>query len=452
MRKLHWVTLGLLMLGGCSGDDPAMTTMPPSNAPVTVTVWRHDNTSYKLAGDNAFAAYTAEHPNVTITATAQPWHAYTTALSGDLKRDQFTFDLVLMPPSSVCSYAANLADVPADVVSLSEAQNTFLSPPLAGSTCGGVLKALPIEYNLEYGGVVVNLDKYEAKFPGKTPGWSDWSSFIAEAASLVERDAMGNPCTNGLDIDPDWPEPARHILLSQILQRGGHYWSKTNPTLFDFNTPEARDALTAMVDWVNKDKIMSPALIPDKNTFVTIRLGRGATGYGCGDASQPLSAIGYVGTWGLPASLVERPPGSNARFAFVALPPMVGTEHRFVQNAGFAFAVPKTNKNPKAAWDVVKAIALSPATMRTWAATAGSLPALKANATKEATAGDPLLATVQPLLEKGQWMGNIPYGATAEVLGAMDTGYFDAVKGNKTIEQALADMQARANSAILMNR
>jgi ABC-type glycerol-3-phosphate transport system substrate-binding protein len=49
-------------------------------------------------------------------------------------------------------------------------------------------------------------------------------------------------------------------------------------------------------------------------------------------------------------------------------------------------------------------------------------------------------------------MGDIPYGATAEVLGAMDTGYFDAVKGNKTIEQALADMQARANSAILMNR
>jgi multiple sugar transport system substrate-binding protein len=459
MRKMEWLAI-VVLASGCgdgSSDTANMggmggSTMPPSTMPVTIKVWRHDNASYKQADDDAFADYTAAHPNVTIAPTTQPWQAFTGALSAQLKLDQFAYDLVLMPPSSVCTYAANLADVPADVVSLSDAQNTFFAPPLQGSTCGGVLKGLPIEYNLEYGGVIVNLDKWQAKFPDRSPGWADWGAFIADATALAEHDATGKPCTNGLDIDPDWPEPARHILLSQILQRGGHYWSKTDPTLFDFDSQEARDSLSDMVDWVNKDNVMSPSLIPTKNTFVTIRLGRGADEYGCGDPTQPLSVMGYVGTWGLPASLAERPPGSTTRFGFFHLPPMVGADHKFVQNAGFAFAVPKTSKNASVAWDVARSIALSPAAMRKWAATAGTLPALKANGSQEATAGDPVLSQVQPLLDRGQWMGDIPYGATAEVLGAMVTNYFDAVKGTKTIQQALTDMQATANTAIMMNR
>jgi multiple sugar transport system substrate-binding protein len=469
MRLLNWLAIVTVVSSACS--DPSAPTGPVGAAgmsgmpgtggmagttmptgPVTIKVWRHDNNSYGKANDDAFADYTAAHPNVTITPTSQPWQAYTNALSSDLKRDQFNFDLVLMPPAAVCTYASNLEDVPAEVVSLSEAQNTFFAPPLQGSTCKGVLKALPIEYNLEYGGVIVNMDKYQARFPGKMPGWADWAAFLADAAALVERDAAGKACTNGLDIDPDWPEPVRHILLSQILQRGGHYWSTSDPTLFDFNTPEARDSLAAMVSWVNDAKVFSPALIPSKNTFVTIRLGRGATGYGCGDPMQPLSAMGYVGTWGLPASITERPPGSTTQFGFFHLPPMVGSEHKFVQNAGFAFAVPKNSKNAKVAWDIAKSITLSPAAMRKWAATAGSLPALKANGTKDATASDPVLSQVQPLLDRGQWMGDIPYLATAEVLGAMVTNYFDAVKGTKTIQQALDDMQAKANAAIMTNR
>ena len=223
--------------------------------------------------------------------------------------------------------------------------------------------------------------------------------------------------------------------------------------MFDFDTQEARDSLTAMVKWVTEDKIMFPGLIPTKNSFVTIRLGRGAAGYGCGaDETQPLSAMAYVGTWGIPAANNERPPGSTTRFVYAALPPMVGTEHRFVQNAGFAFAVPRTSNKQKVAWDIAKSIALSPEAMRKWTATAGTIPALKVNGTKEATAADPVLSKVQSLLEQGHWMGDIPYGSTQAVLGAMVTNFFAAVNGAKTIERALADMQKTANDAIIQNR
>ena len=54
----------------------------------------------------------------------------------------------------------------------------------------------------------------------------------------------------------------------------------------------AHDSLADMVSWVTQNNVMSASLIPTENTFVTIRLGRGATGFGCGDPIQPLSDMG----------------------------------------------------------------------------------------------------------------------------------------------------------------
>ena len=458
---------GLLAAAGCSDDDglePVGTggaggsmmmtggTGGGSSAPVTLKFWRHDNMSYRKATDEAFADYKATHPNVTIVDSTVDWHTYTSRLAADLKRDQFDFDLVLMPPAQLCGYAENLLEVPAALASLSEAQNTFFKAPLQASTCDDKLKGLPMEYNLEYGGVVVNLDKYQAKFPGKTPSWPTWAAFIADATALAEFDAAGKPCVNGLDIDPDWPEPARHILLSMILQRGGDYLSKTDRGLFDFNTQEARDSLAEMVKWVTVDKVLSPALMPDKNTFVSSRLAKGATGFGCGPVAEPLSVMGYAGTWAVKDVTSQLPDGSTYRYEFFPLPPMVGTEHRFIQNAGFALAVPRTSRNAAAAWDVARSLALSTETMRKWAATAGTLPALKANGTEAAARNDPQLAKVQPLLERGSWMGYIPAASTEAVLGAMVSNYFAAVRGSKTIDKALDDMQSTANASIVQNR
>jgi multiple sugar transport system substrate-binding protein len=457
MRQLHLVgssvvlaVSGLVsMVGAGCGDanDPAVN---PDTAPVTLTMLRHDNASYSKADDDAFADYKVAHPNVSVMATNVDWFTWVTRLNADLPRDQYPFDLILMPPSVLCGFADHLSDVPADAVTVAQAQNTFFAAPLAGSVCNGVLKGLPVEYNLEYGGVIVNVDRYQKKYPGRTPGWATWEAFLKEASELSEVDAAtGKPCTNGLDIDPDWPEPVRHIFLSQILQRGGEYWSARKDNTFDFKTPQARDSLTAMVSWVTTNKVMSVGLIPDKNTMVTARLAKGATGYGCGDANQPLSTMGYIGTWGIPAIRNEVPMGTTTRYEFFPLPPMIGDQHRFVQNSGFAFAVPKSSKNQKVAWDLAKAIALSPEAMRKWTTTAGTLPALRANGTAAAAANDATLAKVQPLLDRGQWMGYIPAASTEPVLGAMVSNYFAVVKGQKTIDQALTDMETKANQAIL---
>jgi multiple sugar transport system substrate-binding protein len=447
------VVLSWILVAGC-GDSDSLG-INADQAPVTIRLQGHDNASFRRANEGAFADYHAAHPNVTIEATAVDWFTWTTALNADLPRDQYPFDLILMPPSVVCGFGDHLTEVPSDVVSLSEAQNTFFGAPLQGATCTGVLRGLPVEYNLEYGGVIVNVDRYQAKFPGKTPGWATWADFIREASELAEFDGTGKPCVNGLDIDTDWPEPVRHIFLSQILQRGGQYWSPRNDGTFTFDTPEAHGSLAAMVSWIVDDHIMSPKLIPkpDENTFVTGRLAKGAAGYGCTtDLKQPLSIMGYVGTWGIPDTLNQVPANSTTRYEYFALPPMIGDQHKFVQNSGFAFVVPKSSRNPRVAWDIAKSIALSPDAMRKWTASAGTLPALRANGTASAVASDPVLARIQPLLEHGQWMGYIPSASTAPVLGAMVSNFFAVVRGEKSLDQALLDMETKANQSIAQNR
>ncbi len=435
-----------LMAGACKSEGDPPPAGPNTNR-VTIKFLRHDNPNYVTADEAFFADYQATHPGVTIDDTTVDFRTLASTLIGDLTRDQFPYDLVLVPPSRLCGFADNLAEVPAAVASLTRAQELFYAAPLQGSTCGGKLKGLPMEYNLEYGGVVVNLDKYAAKFPDRTPGWSDWASFITEAAALAEYDASGNPMANGLDIDPDWPPATREIFLSQILQRGGGYWS-AEAGLFDFTTPEAEASLAAMVHWVNVDHIMWRGLVPDRNTHVTTRLAAGATGYGWSDPSRPLSVMGYVGTAGVPSTVSQLPPGSRWRFDYFPVPPMVGTEHRFVQDSGWAFAVPRSSSNQAVAWDIAAALALSAEAVRRWTAVTGAIPALRASVTAISENENPMLAKVRPLLEHGQWVGYIPVGAFETVSGAFVTNFWAAVAGNKTIPQALQDMQQTANEAI----
>jgi multiple sugar transport system substrate-binding protein len=418
---------------------------------VTIAFLRNDNPPYVKATDEAFAAYIKQHPNVSVVDTTVRYRSVVTTLLADLTRDQLAADLVFMPPSIVCTFAENLADVPADVITLSQAQNTFFAAPLAGSICDGKLKALPMEYNLEYGGVVVNLDKYQKKFPGKTPQWTTWASFIGEAAALSEYDDTGVGRVNGLDLSPEWPQPSQMLLFAQILQRGGEYW--TADGLFDFNTGQARDGLAAIVKWISGDKIMFPGLIPDSNTFVLNRLVAGATGYGWDKPEEPLSAMGYAGTWALAATRqLPQAKDREDRFAFFALPPMVGNQHRFAQNSGFAWAVPRTSKNQKVAWDMIKALTLSPEAAAKWAAIGGSLPALRANATAEKAANDPVLSQVQPLLEHGRWRGFRPAAAEDTIEAAIMTKVFDAAFRGKDVATALAEMEQIANDAIRASR
>jgi multiple sugar transport system substrate-binding protein len=439
MTRWRWAAIVAVACGGCSSGNGGGAG-PPSDERVTIEFLQHGNPTYDAANSAAFRAYEKAHPNVTIKTTTVEFSNLTAMLLSDLKGDRLAADLLQVPGNWVCSFDANVADVPAEVITPSAAQTTFFAAPLAGATCKDALKGVPIEYNLEYGGVVLNVDKYHEHFPGQTPAWADWNAFITEASALAEFDADGRPLTNGLDIDPNWPGPAVYLFLAEILQRGGQYWSPARDS-FDLTTQAARDALADIVSWVVQRKVMSLNLTPS-GTEVSTRLAQGATGYGWSDPEKPLSVMGYMGSWGLAVVRHALPPNrQQVNYDYFALPPTFGAQHRFVTYGGWVFAVPKNGKHQQVAWDIVKSLALDPAAMKQWSATTSSLPALRANGSVEAAADNPLLAKVQPLLEKGDFIGYMPAAGIQDMEGAILSNIFAVVRGTKDVERALADMQ-----------
>src|SRR5947207_2636905 len=147
------------MVGGLAGACGGESGMPAETGAgaVTLTFLRDDNPDYVKADKDFFALYKASHTNVTVKGETIKYPTLAATLLADLKAGKLNFDLVRVQPSWVCTFADNLTDVPADVLTLSDAQNTFFAAPLSGSTCDGKLKGLPMEYNLEYGGVVGNI-------------------------------------------------------------------------------------------------------------------------------------------------------------------------------------------------------------------------------------------------------------------------------------------------------
>jgi multiple sugar transport system substrate-binding protein len=426
-------------------------TGPTGVGDPVITFLEQENPAYHMANQAAIQAYQQSHPGITIQVTTVDYRTLTATFLSDLKSDRLNADLTQITPNWQCSFANNLADVPPTVLTPQDAKVIFLAPPIDSVTCGGTLKGIPLEYSLDYGGAVVNLDKFQARFAGRLPGWSDWRSFIADGAALVEYDPAGIPRTNGLDIDPNFAGATVHLLLASILQRGSDYWAPDHNS-FNLTTPAAHDALTDIVSWIVNDKVMFLSLIPPMG-FVGDRLAHGTTGYGWSDPLRPLSAMGYIGSWALGYVKQNLPPQTaTARYAYVATPPIVGMQHRFVSYGGWSFAVPKTSKNQAIAWDIAKSLALNPVAMKQWSATASTVPALRANASKEAAATDPLLAQVQPLLEMGQHIGFIPAAAIQTMEGAIASNVFAVVRGSKTVDMALADMQSTINLAIAQNR
>jgi hypothetical protein len=76
------------------------------------------------------------------------------------------------------------------------------------------------------------------------------------------------------------------------------------------------------------------------------------------------------------------------------------------------------------------------------------LPALKENATPENAAEHPYAPKVLHLLPRGRWFGFVPVEAFEAFSAAIMNNYFAAASGEKSIDQALIDMETTANNAI----
>lgn len=421
----------LLAVSACSSDssdasDDDSGDTASGEVAGNVRVWTHQNDAFNGGLQVLADSFAAENPGVTFEFETFDYDTYIQTLQTSLPAGTEA-DVLQVFGSWTCSYADNLAPMPADLASA--ADGVFFDAAIDGYTCDDQVYGLPQEFNIEYGATLVNTALTdEAGLGDLSEGWSDWDSFIADAALLSEG-GQGDMTRAGFMFTTGDALP--YSFYSMIVQQGGSYLADDGS--FTINTPEGKAALEQMVAWVDAD-LVDPVLYNDESNWV-------------GDCYyETTCAMGIVGPW-VVADYSGDFPDVAATTIYAPLPSM-GDGQEFVADSGWGLTVSNRSEVSEAAWAFIEYVALNEANALQWNEAAGTLPALKANAQGDAAAElvteFPHFGPFLDILDQGQFVGALPdrdllwYDITYPHVLAV-------LQGTETVDEALTSMEREAN-------
>ena len=390
-RLLFVLVMASLVLTACGGTAATATQVPASNEPIEIRFWGHQAPAFNEANQAKFDEFMAQNPNVTIKYETFPWDVFIQTIQTSLPAGN-TADVILLPGGYTCRYATGgqLLEVPADVMTLEQAQEVFFAAPLGGQTCDGKLYGFPAEYNLEYGGAYVNPALFEAAGLTYPPKWENWDAVVADAKKLTQVGSDDVMTVAGLHYTNS--DQLFTYFLAGILEQGGNYFAEDGKH-FNFNSPEAVATIQKLMDMAQQDKVVDPIIFNADSEWV-------------GDSfAQGHNAIGVLGSWYAGDAKSAYP---DLKFDYVSLPPMMGPEPKFVSVGGWGYVVGKSTKHADIAWKLAAFLGANEANVLKFNSVSATIPAMKSVAANaEYVKAVPFANAVLPILDKGQYQGNL---------------------------------------------
>jgi multiple sugar transport system substrate-binding protein len=425
MKKTLFVVVILAMLlSACAGGTSQAAN---SSEKVTLRIWTHTNNPFNAGYDALIKSYMAEHPNVDIERESFDYELYLQTLQTAMPSGTEA-DIIQMFGTWTSQYYERLAPAPENVITLDQAKDKFYSAPLDGFVVDGKIYGLPQEFNMEYGGVLVNKTMFEAAGLTFPPQWKTMDDVLADAAKLTKKDASGMMTVEGLHFTN--ADAIAFSFLAGIKQRGGDYWN-ADQTGFTFNIPEAKAQLEWMVSAV-KDGVTDPVVYNDATNPLPDAFFTGK------------AAIGYIGAWSIAEGKTNFPDFKD-EWDYVYLP-YIGEKPIFVADSGWGLSVSKNSKHQDVAWDFVNYVAANQKNALSWNLTSGTIPAMPAVAkTDEIAAADPWLKSALEILPYGEYLGNMP-DRDLILYQIIYPHIIEALSGTKTVDETIQTIDTEANS------
>lgn len=431
MKKLMFVLVMASVLLAACGGSATPTQVPVSNEPVEIRVWGHQAPAFNAADQAIFDAFMKANPNVTIKYETFPWDVFIQTIQTSLPAGN-TADVILIPGGYTCRYASGgqLLEVPSSVMTLDQAKETFFAAPLGGQTCGGKLYGFPAEYNIEYGGAYVNPAMFEKAGLTYPPQWKTWDDVVADAKKLTTVGSDGVMTVAGMHYTNN--DQLVTYLLAGILEQGGQYFAEDGKH-FNFNTPEATATIQKLMDMAQKDKVVDPIIFNAESEWV-------------GDSfAQGHNAIGVLGSWYAGDAKLAYP---DLKFDYVALPAMMGKEHKFTSVGGWGYVVAKNAKNPELAWKLAAFLGANQANVLSFNSTSATIPAMKVVAADpKYMEAVPFANAVLPILDAGQYQGDLT-DSDQLWYEIIYPSVLDAIQGNISAEEAAKNINDAANAMV----
>lgn len=418
--------------GDSPTSAPVATTAPAaSGEKVELRVWGHQAPAFNAADQAIFDEFMKQNPGVTIKYETFPWDVFIQTIQTSLPAGN-TADVILIPGGYTCRYASGgqLLAVPDSVMTLDQAKEIFYAAPLGGQTCDGKMYGFPAEYNIEYGGAYVNPALFQTAGLTYPPKWDNWDAVVTDAKKLTTLGSDGVMTIAGLHYTNN--DQLFTYLLAGILEQGGNYFAEDGRH-FNFNSPEAVATIQKLMDMAQKDKVVDPIIFNADSEWVGESFAQGHNG------------IGILGSWYAGDAKLAYP---DLKFDYVALPPMMGSQHKFASVGGWGYVVGKSTKNPDLAWKLAAFLGANQANVLNFNSTSGTIPAMKAVAADpKLVVAAPFVKAVLPILDAGQYQGNLtdPDQLSYEIVYPT---ILDALQGNISAADAAKSINDAANAMV----
>ena len=324
-----------------------------------------------------------------------------------------------------------LSPVPLDIVSDLAADSY---EPVMGAFLdkAGRLYGVPVEFNNEYGGMLVNKPEFQRLGIPYPTGWDE----IVDVArrTTVRR---GNTFEmRGLDFTTD--DTLTTTFLSMILSSGGQYWVNGK---FRLTTPEAQKALQILVDWVVVDQLTNT----DSAT--------GAQGDeidGAHFLGQNNAMMVPRGPWVI--SMLDEDYGKvyGVDFDFVKFP-FYGPTPAFPAETGWSMCVPKSSKVAEEAWAYVRYF-LRPENLMQHNINCAQIPPRKSVVANPAFVRQlPYMAPLLDIIQYGKFIG--PFNTEVLKLNMREVYVSLCLKDGRfpNVAAALAYLENKLNTDLRLN-
>lgn len=424
MKKLALIILSLVMLTslvGCSGSDTS------DSETIKLTFWGHQNEAWNESYRQIGESFMAENPGIEITFEFFPYDQFESKVQTSLISKEGGADIYEMWGGWGVDFASTgaLAQMP-ETMAKDVIDNVYPST-IGALMFEGNLYGLPLEFNIENGGLLVNKQLLQDNNVNVPTTWDE----LVSVGSKLSKEEGGIMTQKGFDF-VNW-DSVPYLFLSMILSTGGEYLDANGK--FTLQTPQAKAALQELYDMVVVDKVTDlEGLVGggDLEGFQQLFAGR--------------NALVPRGPWVISEGVVSFGLEYGVDFDYVEMP-WFGDKVAFAAETGWALSVNGSSAQQEAAYKFLEYFYQDEQLLAHNVA-AAQIPA------KMSVAQDPELLELMPfakplvgILDDARFIG---YFNTDQFKEAVNNMFVDLVMGTTpSVDEALISLEEHLNTNVV---
>lgn len=430
MKKRIAAALAVMMTAslivGCGSDGGSSEGKKNSEGKTKLTFWCHQNEPWVKSYEAMAEKFEKEHPEYTVEVQDYPYNVYNEKIQTAITSSTAGPDIIAvwggMAPNFIGTDA--LSEVPEDLAK--ELDEDYMEPTVGSYKKDGKYYGVPMEYNLEYGGMIVNKKLFEKSGLSYPSTWEELRN-VSKSVSVKNGDVVEMKGFEMFDTDS-----LICNYLAMILQQGGQYLGEDGSV--NFATEEGVKAMNEILDMIKNGECDLTHLTDGDYCY--------------NDVYQDKGYMASVGSWAIGEGTDTYGLEYGTDFEYVQVP-QYGSQMAFASETGWGLIVPENSDNKDAAWEFVSFFS-EPENLVEHNIACSQLPPRKSLLTNETYIEKmPQVKFLLDILPNGQWMG--PYN-TSDMREILNQTFLNLCQEDKPdVESALKEASEKITTECKYN-